>query len=129
MKRNKNASRVKEKQVKKDYAGTEASPYQEWREGQAYKDWDDSEPKEANPDVLSEEEALYAYTPFIDEEQVDAVKAAIPLLSYKQRLALQLVGLEGKTMENAAIIMGISRGNVFDLIARARKIILKNQNK
>lgn len=129
MKRNKNASRIREKKSKKDYAGTEASPYQKWREGRVSMEWDDSEPAEANPDVLSTDQGLYASTPFIDEEQVEAVKAAVHLLSHKQRLALQLIGLEGKTYENAAAIMGISKGNVSDLINRARKIIIENQNK
>lgn len=130
MKQNKNRSWIKEKKVKKDYAGTESSPYREWLEtrGDHNQEHQADEPAQANPDILYESDALYFHMPFIDEDQVLAVKRAIPFLSKKQRIALQLVGLEGKTLENAGAIMGISRSNVYDLIERARKIIIDHQD-
>ncbi len=125
MKQNKNASRIREKQVKKDYAGTEASPYNEWVEtrstdGTNYT-W--SEPSQANPDILAEDQGLYYSQPTFSDERIEMIYKALPYLTDKQKMVLQLVGLEGKTLEHCGVIMGISRGNVLDILKRARKII------
>ena len=133
MKHTKRKSIVKDKQYKKDYSG-ESSPYDDYMKSivciknghHGVKEY--SEQKEANPDVLSEMDSLYAHEVYLDPEQVEMVEKTWPLLTSKQQQALTLVGLEGKTFENAAAIMGVARSNVFQLVDRARKIIKKNGN-
>ena len=128
----KKESRVKEIQVNKDYKG-EASPYWEHLDNSVHRkgaipadgDLEFREPEQANPDKVAESEGLYYHEPFIDEDKLEQVRQAIPFLTKKQRMVLQMVGLEGKTMENCGALMGISRGNVADLLQRARKIIMQ----
>lgn len=130
MKHVKNKSRIKDKETKDIYSG-EASPYREWLDdkGDYNQDHEALEPKEANPDILGESEGLYYLRTDLNEEQMEQFKKALPLLSDKQKLVLQMVGYEGKTLENTAAILGISKGNVADLLNRARKIIIgKNKN-
>ncbi len=133
MKHIKNASKIKDKQYVKDYKG-EDSPYHQYMQNLVAVKGGRGGTKEyeefpaANPDVLCEADGLWAIKTDINEDQMDMFKRALPLLSEKQKQVLQLVGYEGKTLENTAAILKISRGNVLDLIKRARKII-KSQNK
>lgn len=128
MKHTKRRAYTREKTGFKDYGGREASPYREWLEktGDFNQDHEAHEPPEANPDILAETQGLYFHEPKIDENQMQQVKDAWKLLTDKQKQVLRLVGLEGKTYESCGAIMGISRGNVLDLIKRARKVITEN---
>jgi RNA polymerase sigma factor (sigma-70 family) len=113
-------------------ANNESSPYNDYREGKGAFDqeMDSTEPVRANPANLAEDEGLY-YRPTesVDEDKLDAIKEAWPLLTEKQKRVVQMVGYEGKTLENCGAIMGISRGNVLDILNRARKIIRKTSTK
>ncbi len=129
MKHLKDKSRIRDQKRKKRFNG-EASPYHNWLEvkGDYGQNHEALEPATANPDVLMESDGMYYWKADIDDDQMDVVKAAIPLLTEKQRQVLLYVGLEGKTLENCGAVMGISRGNVLDLLNRARKTI-KDQAK
>lgn len=119
MRHTKKASQIKEVKYNKDYAGTEASPYWDWMDLFGLKE----------QEQLTEEDTLYPKSlEDIDEDKINMIKSAWPLLSDKQKQALQLVGYEGKTLENTGAIMGINKSNVLDLIKRARKVI-KSQAK
>ncbi len=124
MKHSKDKSHVKEQKRHKKYNG-EASPYRDWldKRGDASQDHEAIEPAVANPDVLRESDGLYYWKSDLNEEQMAVVKASIPFLTEKQQQVLIYVGLEGKTLENTGAMMGISRGNVLDLLNRARKTI------
>lgn len=121
MKHSKDKSRIREKNKHRKYNG-ESSPYRDWldRQGEEHEDF---EPAIANPDVLEESDGLYYFKSDLNEEQMAIVIEAIPLLTEKQKQVLSYVGLEGKTLENCGAMMGISRGNVLDLLNRARKTI------
>lgn len=119
MKHTKQKSQTKEKNYSKDYAGTESSPYWDFLENMNLKEKTD----------IAESESLYYRDPSINEEQQEMVLKAWHLLTDRQKQALELVGLEGKTLENAGAIMGINKSNVLDLIKRARKIIKNVGNK
>ncbi len=125
-KQTKESKKLRDKEYKVEYDG-ENSPYQEYMKGAPHRSGNSigeyNEPPEANPDVLSEEDGLYYYKSTIDEELLDKVETTFSKLTDKQRLALQLVGYEGKTYENAGAIMGISGAAVFALVKRASEII------
>lgn len=127
MKHIKNRSRVKEQQRRKDYAGTEASPYGEWLDskGDYNQEHQAVEPSEANPDVIQESEGLYYIQPIISEEQIEMIRKALPFLTDKQKQVLQLLGYEGKTLESVGAILGISKQAVLSILNRAREIVKK----
>lgn len=110
-------------------AASEASPYNDWREagGDVHQEHEAEELPEANPDILPEDAGIYYHEPEVDENQLDLIKQSWDKLTKKQQRVLQLVAYEGKTMESAGAILGISRHNVSDIIERARKIILSGQ--
>lgn len=122
----KNRSRIKERDKEKNYNG-ESSPYREYLErlGDPNQDHDSNEPAEANPDVLDEKDGLWYIKRDIDEELLAKVLEATKELTHRQKQVLQMVGYEGKTIANVAAILNISRGNVSDLLNRARIIIKK----
>jgi RNA polymerase sigma factor (sigma-70 family) len=130
MKHIKNKKRISDKQYVKDYKGEE-SPYHQYMTNViAAKDGahkggtkEYEEFPEANPDVLCESDGLWYIRTDVNEEQLEMVQKAISYLTDKQKIVLQMVGYEGKTLENVGAILGISKGNVADLLKRARKII------
>lgn len=121
-KQTKNSSRIREKKTDKDYAGTEASPYREWLDnrGDYNQEHEAAEPAEANPDVLPESAGLY-HQAETDDDRMDFVNAVIATLTDKQKEILRLCGNEGRTIENTAAILNISRGAVQTTLNRIRK--------
>ena len=118
----KNRSNIKEKQVSKDYSKGESSPYNEYldKKGDYNQEHDASEPTEANPDRLSEDQGLY-YKREMDDNRLDIIRAVMSSLTDKQREILRLCGNEGRTIENCAAILKISRGTVQKTLDRIRK--------
>ncbi len=121
-KHTKEKSETDEVQVKRDYAGKEASPYREWldKKGDYNQEHASKEPKEANPDILDERKGLFYQSP-IDDDRLDAITAVMATLTEKQLEILRMCGNEGRTMENCAIILGISKGTVQRTLERIRK--------
>lgn len=120
---NKQRSSVKEIKGKKDYAGTEASPYREFLgdKGDYNQEHDAYEPPEANPDVLPESASLWYQDPAVlDDPRLAVVKKEWGNLTMRQRDILQLCGYEGRTIENAAVKLGISKGTVQKTLERLR---------
>lgn len=111
-------------------ANNESSPYHDWQEKHGNYSQDKSqEVVEANPDILAESDSLYVHEEYIDEEQEQLIKENWQNLTEKQKQIVRMIGLEGKTTANVAAILDISRGNVVDILNRARKILRKNKNK
>ena len=84
------------------------------------------EPPEANPDVLSEEEGIYSRQ--LSDEAVfrlDVIKEAMSQLSEQQQRILKLVGEQGRSFDEAATVLGVSKGTVQQQLNRARKKIEK----
>jgi len=113
---------MREIRVRKDYAGTEQSPYREWVERHYHleSDGDPLEPVEANPDVLPEEAGLWHVSP-CEDGRMEMVKAVFKTLSPAQKKILVMIGLEGKTFENVAQTLGVSKGTVQKTMERIRK--------
>lgn len=124
MRHTKKRNKTKEQQRSKDYTG-ETSPYWESLEnkGDYHQDHGANEPMEANPDVIGEDQGIYYVKTDMDEDLMAQFKAALPFLTEKQKQVIQLLGYEGKTLASVGAIMNISRGNVMDILKRARKII------
>lgn len=116
---------TKEKQVRKNYAGTEQSPYWEYlaRKGNFSQKQDHPEITQANPDMLAENKAMFHRDnqAVIDSEAYQKILRLIPTLSVKQREALQLVGYEGRSYAEAGKIMGVSKSRIRDLIREVRR--------
>jgi DNA-directed RNA polymerase specialized sigma subunit len=126
MKHNKKQSVVKEKRSKKDYAGTEASPYQEWRDkiGDYNQEHESAEPPEANPDMLTEDSTLYAQIKSLNQDEWDQWERGKKFLTKKQLKIAEMVGFEGKTLENVAAITGTTVQNISQILKTIRKVIL-----
>ncbi len=116
-------------QSRKDYAGTEASPYREWLEnkGDYKQEHQASEPFRANPDMVKEENGIF-YQALIDDERLELIQTVIATLTDRQLDILRMCGNEGRTMENCAAILGISKGTVQKTLDRIRKKITDIQN-
>src|SRR6266850_8274216 len=100
-KQTKEKSKIREKQVKKDYSKGNASPYREWADG--LNNESDShmqyEIAEANPDILNEDQGLYYQMPCTDD-RLEKLIETLKILTDKEREILRLCGNEGRTMEN-----------------------------
>ena len=115
------------KQYKKDYAGTERSPYWDYlsRRGDYNQEHDANEPAEANPDALAETSSAYYQDTetAVNSEQYELVLAVLPLLTMRQREILRITGYEGRSYEECAGILGISKSTVQKTIERIRERI------
>ncbi len=122
---------TKERQFHKDYAGTEASPYREWLDTRGIygNESDSREPKEANPDNLSEEQSLY-YQAQSEDPRLEIIQAVEKTLTDRQKEILRMCGNEGRTMENTAAILKISKGTVQKTLERIRQkaLVLQKQH-
>ncbi len=120
----KQRSYIREKEVDKDYSKGNSSPYRDWVETQPlnleHNPHGQAEYAEANPDVLSEESGLY-YQKECDDERLDLIERVTATLTDKQKEILHLCGNEGRTMENCAAILGISKGTVQKTLDRIRE--------
>lgn len=125
MKHSKSKSTTKVVIKRNKYSG-EVSPYRDWldEKGDYNQEHEAEEPIEANPDRLTENDSLYTHEVFLDPEQVQAVERAWPYLTKKQQQVLEMVGLEGKTLENAGAILGITKQGVFKILNKTRLIII-----
>lgn len=126
----KKRSYVREKITKKDYAGTEISPYREWLDtrGDYNQEHEAEEPVEANPDGLAETDGLY-YQGSVNDDRLDAIRTVMETLTERQKEILRMCGNEGRTMENCAAILGISKGAVQTTISRIKKKVAVLQKK
>ena len=106
-KHTKQRSYIKEKQYSHDYAGTEKSPYGDWSKTTYRDDTADSEPPQANPDMIDESKGLYYQAP-CEDPRLEIIQAVEQTLTERQREILRMCGNEGRTLENTAAILGIS---------------------
>src|SRR6266850_7714386 len=122
-KQTKEKSKIREKQVKKDYSKGNASPYREWADGfnNQSNTHGQYEVAEANPDILDETQGLYFQMP-CNNEKLDKLIKIIKNLSDKDRIILRMCGNEGRTMENCAQILKITKRQVQITIEKIRKL-------
>ena len=122
---------MKEIRTRKDYAGTEQSPYQEWASRHTFSNqggdgFEDSwEPREANPDQLPESAGVWA-VPEMSEgmaEKYSVIEDIWPTLTLRQREVLTLVGYEGKSFDETAKLLKISKGSVQKIVERVRECL------
>lgn len=120
--RTKQCSSIREKRSKKDYAGTEGSPYQDWLENKG--DYNQEhvlpEPVEANPDNLAESDGLF-YQAECNDYRLDIINSVIATLTDRQKEILRICGNEGRTLDNCALMLGISKGTVQKTLERIRE--------
>lgn len=121
MRHTKRRSYIKLKEVKKDYAGKEASPYWEDVEekGDYNQDHGAKEVKEANPDVLPESAGLYYQEP-VEDPRLQQIKCVWDKLSPQEQQVLQMVGYEGRSLSNCAVKMGVSVSSVRTMLNRVK---------
>jgi len=122
----KEKSKIREKQVKKDYSKGNASPYREWVDGVNHQQdgHNQYEPAEANPDTLNESDGLYYQMP-CEDDRLDKIYKVIKFLNNEQKEILRMCGNEGRTMENCAAILKISKRKVQTTIEKIRKLTLQ----
>ena len=120
-KHTKKRSYVKEVQSRKDYAGTEASPYREWLDnrGDYNQEHEAEEPNEANPDMLDEDQGIW-FQSVPEDDRLDLIYQVMESLTDKQKEILRLCGNEGRTIENASAILKVSRGTIQKTLDRIR---------
>ncbi len=78
----------------------------------------------ANPDVILEEQGLYYQKP-CEDERLDVIEKIKENLTPQQLDILQLCGYEGRTMENAAAILKITKRKVQLALEKIRKLALQ----
>jgi RNA polymerase sigma factor (sigma-70 family) len=113
-----------------NYAGTEKSPYREWLEdsGDYNQEHQAEEPAEANPDQVAESDGLYFQDTCTDERLI-AVNSVIDELTERQKLIVRMCGNEGRTIENCAATLRISRGTVQKTLDRVRERVNRRLTK
>lgn len=126
----KNKTYIKEKQVNKDYSLGNASPYREWAatHNDETNDHLQFEPIEANPDSVSEEKALY-YQAENTDDRLDDIATVLPTLTNIQKEILRMCGNEGRSMENCAAILGISKKAVRYALNSIRAKVFRAQKR
>ncbi len=88
------------------------------------------EPLHGNPDRLSTEDTLWNTKDEEEhQEELESIKACLPLLSLVQKKVLFLVGMRGKSFHTAAQELGISERKAKLRLNEARSIILKFHRK
>lgn len=79
-----------------------------------------TENMQSNPDVLEEAASLWYQDKGYDEYKLDIVKKEYMKLTVLQRQVLQLCGFEGRSFDNAAVKLNVSKGTVQKIIERLR---------
>ena len=120
----KEASDVHEIKIKKDYAGLETTPYLDWKDEKQL----GIEPITANPDTLAETDGLF-YQPKIDDPRIDLVKEMWSDFTPLQQQILQMVGYEGRSLDNCAIKLGLKKSTVAAVLKRLKVQIKKCSTK
>lgn len=115
---------------KKDYSRGEKSPYNEWRAkvGNPNQEGDAPEPYIANADRVPESSGLFYQAP-CEDERLDLIQAVYETLTPRQQEILRMCGNEGRTIENTAAILGISRGSVQKTLDRIRLKVLSYKHR
>lgn len=106
----------------------EGSPYWNWLQthGKVNPEGELIEFAESNPDVLSEDQHLYkSRLSETERDRLDAIHEAWNKLSKRERMVLSLCGNEGKSIEEASSILGISRESIKTYLFRASKKVEK----
>ncbi len=127
-KHTKEKSHIKEKTIRKDYSKGNASPYWEWNGMSQDNNRPNQENLQANPDVLSESKGLY-YQVECKDDRLDVIEEVIATLTDRQKEILRMCGNEGRTFENCAAILKISKGTVQKTIDRIREKVVLQINK
>lgn len=122
---------ITEIDARKDYSG-EASPYWDHLENNQ-RITEEGNPEEdaiANPDVLSEDDTLYA-RPISEEGQIrlQAIHETLPHFSAQQKSILHLCADLGWTEGRAADSLGITRSAVHSQMIRMREKIKRQYDR
>ncbi len=123
MKHQKNEKKIKEIKTKDKYKG-ELSPYNEWKDkkGDYNQQHEATDNVEANPDVLADTAALYYIFP-CNDSRIESIKERWNELTNQQQQVLQMLGYEGRSLDNCAVKMGITKSGVQSILQQARKKI------
>lgn len=116
----KKSKQIKQRKSHKKYRG-DGSPYRDYlsSRGDFSQEHDMLELSEANADKLPESAGLW-YRAAATEQQEDLMLFIFSQLTPKQQEILSLVGLQGKTYDHAAVILGIKKSTVQKTIERIR---------
>jgi len=118
---------IREIQTNINYSG-ERSPYWDFLSSHQHLDADGQmqEDSVANPDMLSENDCTFKKS--FDEEKefrIQIVKEIIPMLSTQQQKLLNLCGVEGLSLKDAAKKLNITSSTAQVFLQRARGKILR----
>ncbi len=131
MKHRKVRKGIREIETKTNYSG-ERSPYWEFLSNHQRFDADGQlqEDAIANPDTLSEDDHIY-HQPLNDEGEFKfkAVREIISTLSPQQQRLLNLCGMEGQSIKDAAKELGIKPSTAQVFLQRAREKIIRHYQK
>ena len=101
----------------------EASPYQEFLENKGDKrlEHEAAEPPEGNPDVLHESAGLWFQDrDAIDEDKMKIIQKVWGSLSHLDREVMQMVGYEGRSYNNCAVKLGMTKLEVQRIVNKLR---------
>ena len=76
-----------------------------------------------NPAELNDVQIVVPDSP--EDDRIELLRKMITMLPEKERLALHTFYLQGKSVENARRIMGLSRSGYYRVLERARKRLKK----
>lgn len=120
----KKAKPIREKRNPRYAHPTEESPYRDWLQTRRNFRQDD-EPAEANPDVLPSAAAMWQMSDAVlsdaDQARLTLMAQLWPTLTKKQQKIIQLVCYEGRTFENTAALLNISKSTVQTTLDRIRE--------
>lgn len=122
---------VKEIGTNINYSG-ERSPYWDFLRKKRFKseNGEITEHVLANPDVLADDENLYGQPLSEDDElRLRVIRETIEQLSPQQKKAVELCGMDGLTLKEAAEQMGVKLATVQVLLKRAGLKIKKNYDR
>src|ERR1700688_2673010 len=116
-------------EIEREAIGNADAPsYAEWSAAQLESDGCSVVPLEANPDLLSEDEAVNLTKPNLPDEIVEAKQEIDDLLSYRELQVWRLVMRQGISHIKAASLLHISVGAVRTYLQRAKAKIDRHFN-
>lgn len=114
-----------EKRFKRNFAGTERSPYNDYRErkGNFNQESDMAEPVQASLEGVSEEAGIFfnRSDEVRDSKDYEKILKVLPKLTKRQREIIRIVGYEGRSFTECANTLGISKSTVQKTVERIRR--------
>lgn len=113
-----------EKRFRHNFAGTERSPYNDYRErkGNHNQENDMVEPPESSLEGVREDQGIFfdRSTKVRESEDYEKILKILPNLTKRQREILRIVGYEGRSFSECANILKISKSTVQKIVERIR---------